>query len=138
LSYLHGDYLQSTVSASNGATTEYTRYGLVRTSTGTLPTDRQFQGQQKQAGTGLYRMGVRWYDPVIGRWTQWHGCRVARPSTSPLSSGTEVASSSYLVAVASAPCPRRVRLRNGGSGARSQLPRWRVQCTRSSHPSPTG
>src|SRR5205085_9660262 len=45
-------------------------YGLVRASTGTLPTDRQFQGQQNQTSIGLYHMGTRWYDPAIGLWTQ--------------------------------------------------------------------
>src|SRR5262249_20194339 len=41
-----------------------------RQSTGVLPTDRQFQGQQNQASVGLYHMGARWYDPTIGLWTQ--------------------------------------------------------------------
>ncbi|MBI3977077.1 MAG: RHS repeat-associated core domain-containing protein, partial [Chloroflexi bacterium] len=68
--YLSGDYLRSTVSASNGATVEYAPFGLVRGSSGTLPTNRQFQGQQHEAGVGLYKMGVRWYDPAIGLWTQ--------------------------------------------------------------------
>ena len=44
-SYLYADYLRSVVGASNGATVEYTPFGLVRTSSGTLPTDHQFQGQ---------------------------------------------------------------------------------------------
>ncbi len=30
-------------------------------------TDRLFTGQMLD-GTGLYQMGARWYDPVIGRW----------------------------------------------------------------------
>lgn len=37
---------------------EYTPYGLVRAASGTLPTDRQFQGQQNQAGVGLYYMSA--------------------------------------------------------------------------------
>ncbi len=81
-SYLYPDYLQSMVSAKTdnyiggvlyGATTdtvEYTPYGLYRNGAGTLPTDRQFQGQQNQASVGLYHMGARWYDPSIGLWTQ--------------------------------------------------------------------
>ena len=36
----------------------------MKSSAGTLPTDRQFQGQQDQAGIGLYHMGDRWYDPT--------------------------------------------------------------------------
>jgi RHS repeat-associated protein len=69
-SYLHQDYLHSTVSSSSATKVEYTPYGLLRTSSGTLPTDRQFQGQQNQSSVGLYHMGARWYDPTIGLWTQ--------------------------------------------------------------------
>jgi RHS repeat-associated protein len=70
VSYTHQDYLHSTVSTNSTTTAEYTPYGQVRTYSGTLPTDRQFQGQQNQSSVGLYHMGARWYDPTIGLWTQ--------------------------------------------------------------------
>jgi RHS repeat-associated protein len=72
-SFLYPDDLHSTESSQTGssdASVEYSPYGLYRTSSGTLPTDRQFQGQQNQASVGLYHMGARWYDPTIGLWTQ--------------------------------------------------------------------
>jgi len=46
----------------------YFPYGEVRWRAGTLPTDFTFTGQRLDAGTGLYLMGARWYDPRIGRW----------------------------------------------------------------------
>lgn len=30
----------------------------------------RFQGQHLDSQTGLYKMGLRYYDPTIGRWTQ--------------------------------------------------------------------
>ena len=69
-SYLYAESLGSVDGANNGASFLYTPYGLLRLSSGTLPTGRQFQGQQNQSGVGLYPMGARWYDPTIGLWTQ--------------------------------------------------------------------
>jgi RHS repeat-associated protein len=69
-SYFYPDYLGSTIAATGGVTVEYAPFGLVRSSSGNLPTDHQFQGQQNQASVGLYHMGARWYDPSIGLWTQ--------------------------------------------------------------------
>ena len=61
----------SVVSDGSGAllaAQRYYPYGEVRWRAGTLPTDFTFTGQRLDAGTGLYLMGARWYDPRIGRW----------------------------------------------------------------------
>ena len=67
---VYADAVGSVDAASSGASVEYFPYGPPTQSTGALPTDRQFQGQQNQASVGLYHMGARWYDPTIGLWTQ--------------------------------------------------------------------
>jgi RHS repeat-associated protein len=41
-------------------------FGSIRTSTGTLPTDKKFTGQRLDS-TGLYYYNARYYDPGIGR-----------------------------------------------------------------------
>ncbi len=41
-------------------------YGTERWCSGTFPTDYRYNGQRREEGLGLYRMGARWYDP--GRW----------------------------------------------------------------------
>jgi RHS repeat-associated protein len=35
-----------------------------------MPTDREYTGQRKDAGIGLYYYNSRWYDPQLGRFTQ--------------------------------------------------------------------
>ena len=69
-SYLHGDHLGSTVlktNTSGNAITyqSYYAYGRKRGG-GTLPTDRQYTGQQKDK-TGLYYYNARYYDPGLGQ-----------------------------------------------------------------------
>ena len=68
LSYLHGDHLGSTVQTTTGTSgsRRYHAYGTVRTTGGTLPTDRTFTGQ-KQDSTGLIYMNARYYDPALGQ-----------------------------------------------------------------------
>ena len=74
--YLHTDHLGSVSVLSDGSGHEvpgsavrYLPYGGLRLGdASTLPTDYTFTGQRLDAGTGLYQMGARWYDPRIGRW----------------------------------------------------------------------
>ena len=35
---------------------------------GTFPTESRFTGQPLDASSGLYHMGARWYDQLLGRW----------------------------------------------------------------------
>ena len=71
LSYIHQDSLSSTsvTTDSSGAATSTVKYfpfGGTRSSTGTIPTDKEFTGQRLDA-TGLYYYGTRYYDEEIGR-----------------------------------------------------------------------
>jgi RHS repeat-associated protein len=72
LSYILQDHLGSTSGTSNGITgaldssITYFSFGSVRSSTGTIPTDKKFTGQRLDT-TGLYYYGARYYDPGIGR-----------------------------------------------------------------------
>jgi len=68
VTYLYHDHLGSTVATSDGESTRYWPYGDVRT--GEVDTPYQYTGQRADSSTGLYAMGVRWYDPQLGRWTQ--------------------------------------------------------------------
>jgi RHS repeat-associated protein len=45
---------------------EYSPYGSIISSTGTLPTDRLFTGQRFESGIGLYDYRARFYDPLVG------------------------------------------------------------------------
>jgi RHS repeat-associated protein len=71
LSYIHQDSQGSTSVTSNSAgtatsTLKYLPFGSTRSSTGALPTDREFTGQILDQ-TGLYYYNARYYDPAIGR-----------------------------------------------------------------------
>jgi RHS repeat-associated protein len=64
------------VTDSNGAVTNYYTYDPfgVTTETKALLTDVfnpwRYAGQYQDTTTGLYKMGARYYDPQLGRWTQ--------------------------------------------------------------------
>jgi len=71
LYYLTSDHLGSTslttdASGNLVARQMYLPYGQVRSTTGTLPTDKGFTGQRLDA-TGLMYYGARYYSSVIGR-----------------------------------------------------------------------
>jgi len=75
LYYVHTDHLGSTslvtdASGNQVAEQRYYPYGEVRWSNGELPTDRQFTGQRREIGLGLYDYGARRYDPALGRFIQ--------------------------------------------------------------------
>ena len=70
--YLHTDHLGSTSLTTDDsgelvAEQRYYPYGEVRWSNRTLPTDRQFTGQRREQGLGLYDYRARYYDPFLGR-----------------------------------------------------------------------
>ncbi len=48
----------------------YLPYGEVRYTWGTLPTDRQYTGQRREATLGFYDYVARQYDPALGRFLQ--------------------------------------------------------------------
>jgi RHS repeat-associated protein len=73
LYYIAGDHLGTTsvvldASGNKVAESRHYPYGVERWSSGTLPTDYRFTGQRFEVGLGIYVMGVRWYDPALGRW----------------------------------------------------------------------
>jgi RHS repeat-associated protein len=73
VTYMHGDHLGSTSLTTNQAGAVIARvlyypYGEVRYTEGTLQTDYGYTGQRRDSYTQLLEMGVRWYDPQIGRW----------------------------------------------------------------------
>ena len=50
---------------------QYDPYGNVTSATGSITTNPwQFAGGFYDSTTGLYKFGVRYYDPALGRWTQ--------------------------------------------------------------------
>jgi RHS repeat-associated protein len=69
------DQLGSTVGMTNAtgtviATMKYWPYGATRATTGTLPTDKQYTGQQIENGDadlGLYNYKARFYSTTLGR-----------------------------------------------------------------------
>ena len=72
--YMLSDHLGSTSAlvAQNGAlssTNYYHPYGEARSPLSSLTT-RRFTGQYHEAALGLYFYGARWYDPLLGRFTQ--------------------------------------------------------------------
>ena len=50
-------------------TFKYDPFGNVTSETGTVDAKWRFAGAYWD-GQGFYKMGVRWYDPKLGRWTQ--------------------------------------------------------------------
>ena len=74
LFFLAGDHLGtvSVVLDAAGNVVDESRhypYGTERWALdGTFPTDYRFTGQLLDSSLGLYQMGARWYDPMLGRW----------------------------------------------------------------------
>ncbi|MFC1600601.1 RHS repeat domain-containing protein [Patescibacteria group bacterium] len=74
--YIHQDHLSSTAMVSDEqgdivSKQTYYPYGSVRGTQGTLPTERQYTSQVSDADqTGLYYYNARYYDPLIGKFTQ--------------------------------------------------------------------
>ncbi|MEJ5312686.1 MAG: RHS repeat-associated core domain-containing protein, partial [Anaerolineae bacterium] len=73
LTYLHGDHLGSaslSTNASGGKVSEmrYYPYGEMRS--GAMATDRQYTGQRREIGLGLYDYNARYYDPYPNRFIQ--------------------------------------------------------------------
>jgi RHS repeat-associated protein len=52
------------------ATYSYDPYGLLIASTGTITNPWRFASGYLDVGTGLYKMGERYYDASLGRWMQ--------------------------------------------------------------------
>jgi RHS repeat-associated protein len=73
--YDNADHVDSAVAQKGGTTlTSYTyRYdpsGNTISSTGTVANPWQFTSAYFDSVTGLYKMGLRYYDPTQGRFTQ--------------------------------------------------------------------
>jgi RHS repeat-associated protein len=72
LEYVHQEHLgsSSVVTNTSGALVSsmtYLPYGEIRSSAGTLPTERQFTGQRRDGLSGLYFYNARYYDAGLGR-----------------------------------------------------------------------
>ena len=75
VNFLLSDHLGSsslTVDTSGGRVSEmrYSPWGSVRYMDGNFPTDYTYTGQRSVTYINLIKMGVRWYDPALGRFTQ--------------------------------------------------------------------
>ena len=75
VSFLLGDHLNSTAVTANSSGGEagkllYKPWGETRYSSGTTPTSYRFTGQREDVTIGLYFYNSRYYDPVLGRFTQ--------------------------------------------------------------------
>jgi RHS repeat-associated protein len=73
--YVLYDVLGSTIGLTDGsgavaATWKYDSWGTVLAKTGTADTSTLFQGALLDSATGLYKIGARYYDPGVARWTQ--------------------------------------------------------------------
>ena len=51
-------------------TYQYDPYGNLTDSTGSVSNPWMYAGGYYDSGTGLYKFGIRYYDPSTGRWTQ--------------------------------------------------------------------
>jgi RHS repeat-associated protein len=75
LSYVHADHLGSSVKLTDETgqviqTIAYDPYGETALSEGATEPAYQYTGQEKDAETGLYYYGARYYDPELGRFIQ--------------------------------------------------------------------
>lgn len=52
------------------ASYRYDPFGTLTASTGSIANPWRFAGEFLDAPTGLYKIGARYYDPAVGRWTQ--------------------------------------------------------------------
>ena len=52
------------------STYQYDPYGNLTSSTGSVSNPWMYAGGYYDSGTGLYKFGIRYYDPTTGRWTQ--------------------------------------------------------------------
>ncbi|SDO21088.1 RHS repeat-associated core domain-containing protein [Geodermatophilus sp. DSM 45219] len=59
-----------TTNGTVAASYTYSAYGVLRASTGTLTQPYQYGGGHTDTTTGLIKLGVRYYDPTHGRFTQ--------------------------------------------------------------------
>jgi RHS repeat-associated protein len=75
VSFLLNDHLSSTAVTANSSGGEggrllYKPWGETRYSSGTTPTSYRFTGQREDVTIGLYFYNSRYYDPVLGRFSQ--------------------------------------------------------------------
>jgi RHS repeat-associated protein len=70
------------------ATYSYDPYGQLMAGTGTVTNPWRFAGGYLDASSGLYKMGDRYYDPTLGRWTQ--------PDAAPASETDPVSANQYV------------------------------------------
>ena len=75
VSFLLSDHLNSTAVTANSSGAEagkllYKPWGETRYSSGATPTSYRFTGQREDVTIGLYFYNSRYYDPVLGRFTQ--------------------------------------------------------------------
>jgi RHS repeat-associated protein len=114
------------LTSSSGAlvnTYRYDPYGNVVAQTGTTPNRWGFAGGYRDPNTGFIKFGQRYYDPVIGRWTQTDP--VAASSTRPaIASSFSYAGDDPVNNVD----PTGLVLAGGGSGGH-WMPRWRPHWT---------
>jgi RHS repeat-associated protein len=73
--YLLSDHLGSTAvqlstSLVKEAEVRYDAWGSDRYTSGTMQTSYRYTGQRSDAGIGLYYYGARYYDPLLGRFSQ--------------------------------------------------------------------
>jgi RHS repeat-associated protein len=69
------DGLGSVVALTDGsgavvASYQYDPYGRITASSGTVANPWRYTGAYQDSSTGLYKLGQRYYDPALGRWTQ--------------------------------------------------------------------
>ncbi len=73
--YYHGDHLgsSSVITDADGRPQQrlaYMPYGATQANSGTLDVRHKYTGQEMDAEIGLYFYNARYYDPVLGRFTQ--------------------------------------------------------------------
>lgn len=73
-SYFHQDRSNNRIITDNAAsiveTVSYEPFGSVRTVSGAAPSEFGYAAQQRDSETGLINLRSRYYDPILGRFTQ--------------------------------------------------------------------